>query len=274
MKKGNRLLMAALGLLSLIAIVLFALVTLNKVKTMTIIRQDTEIVYQESSENPMTIELSYLASRDHKKEITQISFNAAKFPVYIIEEKTQEFGPFEVVTLKAVIAPAETSWPENGMLDCSEMNFLYDDGSTDTKELGSVHLVKPTPAKGPFEITETKINGDGSFQLKLNATKMLHLSSISSTLMEEVRTVLSLTINGKPEEDWKGLLAPQGEIVIEGKFINEAVPVLQSMQLSPVITFEDEKGNLSSLQITIRRNQQKDFSIFNLLSYTKKGGNS
>ena len=82
--------------------------------------------------------------------------------------------------------------------------------------LGKLKLVPKEKNEGPYEITEMTSKDDGSFVIRLNATKMLHFASISSTAAENVLDVLELIINDKPVEEWKGLLVPQGEIVIQG----------------------------------------------------------
>ena len=112
---------------------------------------------------------------------------------------------------------------------------------------------------------------DGGFTIRLNATKMLHFASISSTAAENVLDVLELIINDKPVEEWKGLLVPQGEIVIQGGFKEKTVDPAQSMRLSPTMVLEDEKGNPFDLQFTTQRKRQEGFNVFNLLSTTRKG---
>ena len=138
--------------------------------------------------------------------------------------------------------------------------------------LGKLKLVPKEKNEGPYEITEMTSKDDGSFTIRLNATKMLHFASISSTTTENVLDVLELIINDKPVEEWKGLLVPQGEIVIQGSFKDKTVDPLQSMRLSPTMVLEDEKGNPFDLQFSTQRKRQEGFNVFNLLSTTRKGG--
>ena len=272
MRKGNRLLLIMTGLLGLCAAVLLLLVSVFRVESLTIIEQNTELIYQSSSAEMMGFEFSYLSAQDESKTVETLRFVAKDFPVYVIGRTTQSFGPFEVTTVQAVIAPMDTEWPESGGLDLSDAILTFTDGREEQIRLGKLKLVPKEKNEGPYEITEMTSKDDGSFMIRLNATKMLHFASISSTATENVLDVLELIINDKPVEEWKGLLVPQGEIVIQGSFKDKTVDPLQSMRLSPTMTLEDEKGNPFDLQFTTERKRQEGFNVFNLLSTTRKGG--
>ena len=272
MRKGNRLLLILTGILGLCAVVLLLLVSVFRVESLTIIEQNTELIYQSSSAEMMGFEFSYLSAQDEPKTVATMRFVARDFPVYVIGRTTQSFGPFEVTTVQAVIAPMDTEWPESGGLDLSDAILTFTDGSEEQIRLGKLKLVPKEKNEGPYEITEMTSKDDGSFTIRLNATKMLHFASISSTTTENVLDVLELIINDKPVEEWKGLLVPQGEIVIQGSFKDKTVDPLQSMRLSPTMVLEDEKGNPFDLQFSTQRKRQEEFNVFNLLSTTRKGG--
>ena len=272
MRKGNRLLLILTGILGLCAAVLLLLVSVFRVESLTIIEQNTELIYQSSSAEMMGFEFSYLSAQDEPKTVAAMRFVARYFPVYVIGRTTQSFGPFEVTTVQAVIAPMDTEWPESGGLDLSDAILTFTDGSEEQIRLGKLKLVPKEKNEGPYEITEMTSKDDGSFTIRLNATKMLHFASISSTTTENVLDVLELIINDKPVEEWKGLLVPQGEIVIQGSFKDKTVDPLQSMRLSPTMVLEDEKGNPFDLQFSTQRKRQEGFNVFNLLSTTRKGG--
>ena len=272
MRKGNRLLLTACGLLALMTVVLLALISLFQVRGLTVIQQTTEIGYQSETTDMMTFSFSYLTDASQKAEVTHVQLIARDFPVYITGSMTRSFGPFRVTTLQLVIAPMETDWPEEGGIDVSDAVLTFDDGTTQQIDFGDLKLIPTLDNSGPFEITEMTSESDGSFLVRLQATKMLHFASISSTVLSDVQSVLELTINDKPVEEWRGLLVPEGEIVIQGRFVPDSVPQLQTMRLTPTIILEDEKGTEYALQLTTERQRQEDFTVFNLLSYTKKGG--
>lgn len=274
MKKGKRLLIFTLGFLGLMTIALLGLISVFQVQDLTVIRQETEILYQPDTSEIMSFEFSYLSVLDNPEEIEKISFVAKDFPVYIVDRSRQIFGPFQVTTVKAVIAPKEMEWPETGGLDLSETLLTLSGGNTVQVNLGSLRLVQKIKHEGPFQITEMTSDPDGSFVIRIDAQKMLHFASIANTMNDDVLAVLDITINDKPVADWKGLLVPQGEIVIHGEFNEKAVPELQTMRLSPTITLEDEKGNPFQVQFTTERNRQTPFTVFNLLSYTRQKGGS
>lgn len=274
MKKGKRLLIFTLGFLGLMTIALLGLISVFQVQDLTVIRQETEILYQPDTSEIMSFEFSYLSVLDNPEEIEKISFVAKDFPVYIVDRSRRTFGPFQVTTVKAVIAPKEMEWPETGGLDLSETILTLSGGNTVQVNLGTLRLVQKIKHEGPFQITEMSSNPDGSFVIRIDAQKMLHFASIANTMNDDVLAVLDITINDKPVADWKGLLVPQGEIVIHGEFKEKAVPELQTMRLSPTITLEDEKGNPFQVQFTTERTRQTPFTVFNLLSYTRQKGGS
>ena len=272
MKRGNRLTMLMGGLLSVTAVVLLVLVSVFRVDKLTMIGQSTELIYQSDTSETMSFQFSYLSAQDQIQPIRQVRFVAKDFPVYLIEQDTHSFGPFVVITVQAIIAPMETEWPEEGALDLSDALLVFEDGTEQQISFGELSLVSKMKNKGPFEITEMTGKDDGSFTIRLDASKMLHFAGIRNSTLEDVLSVLDITINEKQIDEWKGLLVPEGEIVIKGKFKEEAVDPLHSMKLSPVITLEDEKGNQFDLQFSTERKQQKAFNVFNLLTTTRKGG--
>ena len=77
----------------------------------------------------MGFEFSYLSAQDESKTVETLRFVAKDFPVYVIGRTTQSFGPFEVTTVQAVIAPMDTEWPESGGLDLSDAILTFTDGS-------------------------------------------------------------------------------------------------------------------------------------------------
>ena len=64
MRKGNRLLLILTGILGLCAAVLLLLVSVFRVESLTIIEQNTELIYQSSSAEMMCFEFSYLSAQD------------------------------------------------------------------------------------------------------------------------------------------------------------------------------------------------------------------
>ena len=146
MRKGNRLLLILTGILGLCAVVLLLLVSVFRVESLTIIEQNTELIYQSSSAEMMGFEFSYLSAQDEPKTVATMRFVARDFPVYVIGRTTQSFGPFEVTTVQAVIAPMDTEWPESGGLDLSDAILTFTDGSEEQIRLGKLKLgFYPTP---------------------------------------------------------------------------------------------------------------------------------
>ena len=62
MRKGNRLLLIMTGLLGLCAAVLLLLVSVFRVESLTIIEQNTELIYQSSSAEMMGLSLIHISS--------------------------------------------------------------------------------------------------------------------------------------------------------------------------------------------------------------------
>ena len=84
MRKGNRLLLILTGILGLCAAVLLLLVSVFRVESLTIIEQNTELIYQSSSAEMMGFEFSYLSAQDEPKTVAAMRFVARDFPVYVI----------------------------------------------------------------------------------------------------------------------------------------------------------------------------------------------
>ena len=219
MKRGNRLTMLMGGLLSVTAVILLVLVSVFRVDKLTMIEQSTELIYQSDTSETMSFQFSYLSAQDQIQPIRQVRFVAKDFPVYLIEQETHGFGPFVVITVQAIIAPMETEWPEEGALDLSDALLVFEDGTEQQISFGELTLVSKMKNKGPFEITEMVSKDDGSFTIRLDASKMLHFAGIRNATVDDVLSVLDITINEKKIDEWKGLLVPEGEIVIEGKFM-------------------------------------------------------
>ena len=154
MRKGNRLLLTACGLLALMTVVLLALISLFQVRGLTVIQQTTEIGYQSETTDMMTFSFSYLTDASQKAEVTHVQLIARDFPVYITGSTTRSFGPFRVTTLQLVIAPMETDWPEEGGIDVSDAVLTFDDGTTQQIDFGDLKLIPTLDNSGPFEITD------------------------------------------------------------------------------------------------------------------------
>lgn len=241
--------------------------------------------------NDMPISLKYITNFDDDKVVDNIEF--PEFPELIIQaseygldpgisimEQSQTevpgsaYGQYSVREIFIHIQnSSEAEDLDNEVITQAQIHFS--DSSSLTVDIGKIHLYNRIAEEGALESIQGSASSDGTGETVYRALEEVTISSIGSSLLENVDDRVDIQINDLDYTDAESLTIQEESLL---RIITRVSSAEKSrddytiFDIHPELTFTTEDGTEYNQRIYNINNLHPEYSFLNLYRYLKARG--